>query len=222
MSTTSYIHHVVLTPMLIGTNLAASLIYRWVLDRQFGHLSENVPGESGALVAPNGIVDLAPINDAHEEFALAIDGELKELLDLFGAGAVDRKGYDGAGVENDAFHGSRRFTVRGASQLSLSASFLKEIFESFGVFAEAAAQTADKLRSEWLENETVFLFHEGHLGPFFDGVFAAKLRGDDQLAFGGDRGDFGFHAGSKDTRRDKYNFYRNVSQENERLTYWPV
>src|SRR5229473_3090898 len=83
--------------------------------------------------------------------------------------------------------------VRGASQFSFSAALLKEKFQSLRVFAEAAAESADKFRSERLENEAVFLFDEGHLGPFFDGIFAAKLRGDDQLAFGGDGGDFRFH-----------------------------
>src|SRR5713226_1781432 len=81
------------------------------MDRQLGNLGENVPGESRALVAPDRIVHLAPIDDAHEEFALAIEGKLNELLDLFGAGTVRRKGHDGTGVENDTFHGAGRFTV---------------------------------------------------------------------------------------------------------------
>jgi hypothetical protein len=68
-----------------------------------------------------------------------------------------------------------RFIGWGASQLSLSAALFEEKFQSLGVFAEAAAETADKLRSERLENEAIFLFDEGHLGPFFDGVFAAKF-----------------------------------------------
>ncbi len=85
---------------------------RWdQMDRQLGHLREKLPGESRALVPPDGIVHLAPIDDAHEEFALAIDGELNELLDLFGAGTVSRKGHDGAGVENDTLHRVGRFTV---------------------------------------------------------------------------------------------------------------
>ena len=44
------------------------------MDRQLGNLRENMPGESRALVAPDRIVHLAPIDDAHEEFALAIEG----------------------------------------------------------------------------------------------------------------------------------------------------
>src|SRR5712692_4240445 len=77
------------------------------MDRQLGNLRENMPGESRALVPPDGIVHLAPIDDAHEEFALAIDGELNELLDFFGSGTVSRKRHDGAGVENDALHSFR-------------------------------------------------------------------------------------------------------------------
>src|SRR5467141_4097546 len=72
------------------------------MNGQLGNLRENLPGESRALIAPDGIVQLAPIDDAHEEFALAINGKLNELLDLFGAGTVSGKGHDSAGVENDA------------------------------------------------------------------------------------------------------------------------
>ena len=63
-------------------------ISRDQMDRQLRDLHENLPGETRALVTPDGIVDLAPIDDAHEEFTLAVDGELDELLDLFGAGTV--------------------------------------------------------------------------------------------------------------------------------------
>src|SRR6266852_4855067 len=89
-----------------------------------------------------------------------------------------------------------RFIGWGASQFSLPAALLEENFWSLGVFAEAAAETADKFRCERLENETIFLFDEGHLRAFFDGVFAAELGGDDELSFGGDGGDFGFHGSS--------------------------
>jgi len=65
--------------------------------------------------------------------------------------------------------------VGGASQFSVPAALGKENFESLGVFAEAAAETADKFRSKRLENETIFLFDEGHLRPFLDGILAAKL-----------------------------------------------
>src|SRR6266849_4380678 len=87
-----------------------------------------------------------------------------------------------------------RFIEWGASQFSLSAALLEENFWSLGVFAEAAAETADKFRSERLENEAIFLFDEGHLRTFFDGIFAAKLGRNDQLAFGRDGGDFSLHA----------------------------
>ena len=98
------------------------------MDRQLGNLFENMLGDSRALVAPDRIVHLAPIDDAHEEFALAINGELNELLDLFGAGTVSRKGHEGAGVEHYTFHGLGRFMVWGASEFSLSAALLEENF----------------------------------------------------------------------------------------------
>jgi hypothetical protein len=93
-------------------SVARELDISWdQMDRQLGNLRENMPGESRASVAPDRIVHLAPIDDAHEEFALAIDGELNELLDLFGTGPVSRKRHDGASVENDRFHSLGRFTV---------------------------------------------------------------------------------------------------------------
>jgi len=56
-------------------SLARELDIGWdQMNRQLGNLRENVPGESRALIAPDGIVHLAPIDDAHEEFALAIEG----------------------------------------------------------------------------------------------------------------------------------------------------
>src|SRR5229473_5998334 len=91
-----------------------------------------------------------------------------------------------------------RLIAWGASQLSLAPTLFEEKFQSLGVFAEAATETADKFRSERLENETIFLFHEGHLRTFFDGVLPAKLCGDDELAFGGDGRDFGLHGNSKE------------------------
>src|SRR6266481_1399074 len=90
-----------------------------------------------------------------------------------------------------------RFMGRGASQFSLLAALREENFRSLGVFAEAAAQTTDKFRSERLENETIFLFDEGDLGALFDRILAAELGGDDQLAFGRDGGDFSLHGSSR-------------------------
>ncbi len=93
-------------------SVARELDIRWdQMDWQLGKLRENVPCESRALVPPDRIVQLAPIDDGHKEFALAIDGELNELLDLVGAGTVSRKGHDGAGIEHYTFHSSGRFTV---------------------------------------------------------------------------------------------------------------
>jgi hypothetical protein len=84
----------------------------------------------------------------------------------------------------------------GGLQLALALPFFEEVLESGWFAAERAAQAADKFGSEGLEDEAVFLFKEGDLGAFFDGVFAAELCRDDQLAFGGDGGEFSFHGGS--------------------------
>ena len=93
-------------------SLARELDIRWdQMDRQLGNLFENLPGDSRALVAPDRTVHLAPIDDAHEEFALAVEGELNELLDLFGAGTVFEEGHEGAGIENDTPHSVGRFTA---------------------------------------------------------------------------------------------------------------
>src|SRR5260370_42229066 len=91
-----------------------------------------------------------------------------------------------------------RFMVRGVLQLALAFPFFEQVLESGWFAAERPAQAADTFRSERLENETIFLFDEGHLRPLVNGVFAAKLCGDDELAFGGDGGDFGLHACSRE------------------------
>src|SRR5260370_21300632 len=90
-----------------------------------------------------------------------------------------------------------RFIVRGVLQLALALRFFEQVLKSGWFAAERPAETADKFRSKWLKNETIFLFDEGHLRPLVNGVFAAELGGDDELAFGGDGGDFGLHAGSR-------------------------
>src|SRR6266849_5646863 len=114
-----------------------------------------------------------------------------------------------------------RFIEWGASQFSLSAALLEENFWSLGVFAEAAAETADKFRSERLENETIFLFEERDLGALLDRILAAKLRGDDQLAFRGDGGDFGFHATSR--KKDSGKVYRMAEcKSNKNMAYISV
>jgi hypothetical protein len=83
-----------------------------------------------------------------------------------------------------------------ASEFSLSAALREENFWGLGVLAEAPAETADKFQSKRLENETIFLFDEGNLGSLFDGVLAAELGRDDELALGRDGGDRCLHANS--------------------------
>src|SRR5260370_24565618 len=70
-----------------------------------------------------------------------------------------------------------RLIAWGASQLSLAPTLFEEKFQSLGVFAEAATETADKFRSERLEDEAVFLFDEGPLCPLFYGILSAKFLG---------------------------------------------
>ena len=76
-------------------------------DGKLGDLREDLAGDTRALIAPNGIVDFAPVDDAHEKFALAIRGEADELLDLGRARAVVKKCQKGAGVKNNALHSLR-------------------------------------------------------------------------------------------------------------------
>ena len=77
------------------------------LDGKLGDVGEDFERDAGPFGAPNGIVDFAPVDDADEEFALAINGKLNQFLDLFGAGAIFKEGHERAGVENDALHRSR-------------------------------------------------------------------------------------------------------------------
>jgi hypothetical protein len=83
-----------------------------------------------------------------------------------------------------------------ALEFSLSAALREENLQSLGVFAEAAAEAADKFQSKRLENEAIFLFDEGNLSSLFDGVLAAELGRDDELSLGGDGGDLCLHASS--------------------------
>src|SRR5258708_32313511 len=91
-----------------------------------------------------------------------------------------------------------RFIVRGVLQVALALPFFEQVLKSGWFAAERPAEAADKFRGERLENETIFLFDEGHLRTFFNRILAAELCGDDELAFGGDGGDFGLHAGSRE------------------------
>src|SRR5215467_6985007 len=56
------------------------------------------------LIAPNGIIDFAPVDHAHEEFTLPGGGEAEKFLDFFGTRPGEIQRQQGAGVENDAFH----------------------------------------------------------------------------------------------------------------------
>ena len=74
-------------------------------DRKLSDPDEHLLGEPRALISPNGIVDFAPVDHAHEEFALAVYGEAEQFVDFGSARAVVKKGQQSAGVHNNAFHG---------------------------------------------------------------------------------------------------------------------
>jgi len=80
-------------------------------------------------------------------------------------------------------------------------AFFEKDFESGGAFAEAAAEAADELRRDGLKDEAVLFLEESHASALANSVLAAELGGDDQLAFGGDGGNFGFHAVSSKVER---------------------
>lgn len=74
-------------------------------DGELGSVFEDFAGDAGAVGAPGGVVDFAPVDDGHEEAAFAGDCLVEESFDFGGTGAVFEEGHEGAGVENDAFHG---------------------------------------------------------------------------------------------------------------------
>src|SRR6266481_1046906 len=95
---------------------------------------------------------------------------------------------------------SSTFSAPGRSSKKVITALAFPLFEQglkSGWFAaKRAAETADKFWSERLQNEAVLLLEKSDLGARSDRILAAKLRGDDQLAFGGDSGNFSLHARS--------------------------
>ncbi len=78
-------------------------------------------------------------------------------------------------------------------KLALTFTLIQENFQRGWIRLYGAAEAANKFRGEGLEDQAVLFLEEGDLGTFADGVFAAELGGDDELAFGGDGGEFSFH-----------------------------
>jgi len=62
-------------------------------DGELGDVVENFAGDAGSFGAPDGVVNLAPVEDGHEELALAGDCEMNEFFDFIGAGAVLEEGH---------------------------------------------------------------------------------------------------------------------------------
>ena len=73
-------------------------------DGKLSDLDEHLVGEPRALITPNGIVDFAPVDDAHEEFALAVEGEAEKFVDFGGARPVVKECQESTGVKNYTFH----------------------------------------------------------------------------------------------------------------------
>lgn len=106
----------------------------------------------------------------------------------------------------------RKPALRNRWELTRDAALREEKFQDLGVFAKGAAEAADKIWCERLEHKTLPLFDEGHLGPSFDGVLAAKLGGNDQPALSGDGGEFGLRGSSRGKIPSKYTGMNNVRQ----------
>jgi hypothetical protein len=69
----------------------------------------------------------------------------------------------------------------------------EEELQSRGFAFEGTTQATDEFRGKRLKNQAVTVFEKGDLGALADAVAAAEFGGDDELAFGGDGGDIGFH-----------------------------
>ena len=75
-----------------------------------GELSDSrdeVPRKPRALIAPDGVIEFAPVDDGHEEVAFAVGSKLQEALDFVGAGPIEKVRQQGAGIENHALHSFR-------------------------------------------------------------------------------------------------------------------
>jgi len=76
-------------------------------DGQLRDVGGDLAGHAGPFGAPDGIIDLAPVDYAHQELAFAFGGVRDELFDFGGAGTAVEESHEGAGVQDDAFHDQR-------------------------------------------------------------------------------------------------------------------
>jgi hypothetical protein len=74
-------------------------------DGELCNIFDDFAGDAGAMGAPSGIVDFAPVDNGHQQVASAGDGEMDEVLNFVRAGTIFEEGHESARVENDPFHG---------------------------------------------------------------------------------------------------------------------
>ena len=165
-------------------------------DGELCNVFDDFAGDAGAMGAPSGIVHFAPVDDGHEQLTFACYAEMDEVLNFVRAGTVFEEGHDGAGVENDSLHGFEGFMALCSSQLALTFAVIEKNFQRGWITFQGSAEAADKFRGERLKDQAVLFLEEGDLRAFADGVLAAEFCGDDELALGGNGGDFVFHRGS--------------------------
>ncbi len=60
-------------------------------DGELTHVFDDFARNAGAVGAPCGIVDFAPVDYRHEQLPFACNAEMDEFLDLLRAGAVSKK-----------------------------------------------------------------------------------------------------------------------------------
>ena len=89
------------------------------------------------------------------------------------------------------------------SQFALAFAVFEQKLQRGRIAFEAAAEATDELRRDGLEDEPVFFLDERHSSALADGVFASELGWDDELALGGDGGDFRFHTESSMVEQDE-------------------
>src|SRR5258708_25427517 len=95
-------------------------------DGQLGDFGEDFMGHAGAFGAADGVVDFAPIYDAHQQVAFAVGGASKEILDLDGTRAILKEGHYGAGVEHYSLHSCRSRRRSSRKTLEAEGSPLRE------------------------------------------------------------------------------------------------
>src|SRR5437763_15068665 len=91
----------------LGGELGESVVGADQLDGQLGDFGEDFAGHAGTFSAPDGVVDFAPVHNAHEQRGFTFRSTGDEVLDFGGDAPVLNEVHEGAGVEDDAFHSCR-------------------------------------------------------------------------------------------------------------------